>query len=82
MIKPPESFEPDLNGVVMEVHELDLPKYIAFRVAFSSKRPTLLVASTKDAGKSTFWTYIQEGRQNEAEGVGKLIEEYFKKRNV
>ncbi|MEJ0106578.1 MAG: hypothetical protein WDO19_30310 [Bacteroidota bacterium] len=80
MIKPPETFELQLNGVVMQVQELDLPKYSAFRIIFSSKRAPLVVARTKDAGKNIFWTSIPEGRQKEAEGVGKLIEEYFQKK--
>ena len=80
MIKPRETFELKLNGVAMQVHELDIPKYTAFRVVFSSKRPALVVARTKDADKNIFWTSIPEGRQKEAEGVGKLIEEYFKKK--
>lgn len=79
MIKPTETFELDLNGVTMQVYELDLPRYTAFRVVFSSKRQPLIVARTKDSDKQIFWTSIPEGRQKEAEGVGKLIEEYFKK---
>lgn len=75
-------FELELNGVKMQVHELDLPKFAAFRVVFSSKRQPLVVARTKDANKKTFWTSIPEGRQKEAAGVGKLIEEYFKNPNV
>lgn len=62
----------------MQVHELAIPKYTAFRVVFSSSRQPLVVARTKDAVKETFWTSIPEGRQKEAEGVGKLIDEYFK----
>jgi hypothetical protein len=78
MIKPPETFELELNGVIMQVQELDIPKYSAFRVIFSSKRKPLVVARTKDIEKEIFWTSIPEGRQKEAEGVGKLIDEYFK----
>lgn len=82
MIQPPENFELQLNGVTMKVHELDIPKYTAFRVVFSSPRSPLVVARSKDADKNTFWTSIPEGRQKEAEGVGKLIEEYFQKKET
>ncbi len=82
MIQPSESFDLELNGVSMKVHELDIPKYTAFRVVFSSTRPPIVVARTKDADKNIFWTSIPEGRQKEAEGVGKLIEEYFQKKEA
>ena len=74
-------FELELNGVRMNVYELDLPKYKAFRIEFSSKRLPIIVARTKDASKNIFWTSIPEGRQQEAEGIGKLIEEYFTKKD-
>ena len=77
MITPPETFELELNGVTMKVQELDIPKYTAFSVVFSSKRQPLVVARAKDFEREIFWTSIPEGRQKEAEGVGKLIEEYF-----
>ncbi len=74
-------FDLELNGVKMKVNELDLPGYTSFRIVFSSQRPPLVVARSKDTDRNTFWTSIPEGRQKEAEGVGKLIEEYFKKQN-
>jgi hypothetical protein len=74
-------FELQLNSVTMKVYELAIPKYTAFRVVFSSPRQPIVVAKTKDADKNIFWTSIPEGRQKEAEGIGKLIEEYFKQQN-
>ncbi len=82
MIKPPEIFEIELNGITMKIEELDIPKYTAFRVVFSSKRKPLVVARTKDFVKDIFWTSIPEGRQSEAEGVGKLIENHFKQKDI
>ncbi len=70
-------FELQLNSVTMKVDELVIPKYTAFRVIFSSTRLPIVIARTKDAGKKNFWTSIPEGRQKEAEGIGKLIEEYI-----
>lgn len=61
----------------MEVERLALPNYTAFRVTFSSERMALVVARATNANASKFWTSIPEGRQQEAEGMGKLIEEYF-----
>ena len=82
MIKPPETFELELNGVKMTVEELVIPGRIGFRVIFSSKRqPIVIVRATNSKGVK-FWTTVPENiaRQNEAEGVGKLIQEYLKTR--
>lgn len=68
----------ELNGVKIEVNEMDLPGHVAFRVVFSSKRQPMVVARARKESGLGFWTSIPEGRQKEAEGVGKLIEEYLK----
>lgn len=81
MLLTNQPFKLELNGVVLDITELSLPKYTAFRVVFSSARPPIVVARTKDANKNIFWTSIPEGRQKEAEGVGKLIEGYIQKEN-
>jgi hypothetical protein len=78
MLSPAAKFELELNGVKMHVQELDLPGHTAFKVVFSSERKPIIVTRTHDFNR-VFWTSIPEGRQKEAEGVGKLIEEYFKK---
>ncbi len=78
MLLTNKPFKLELNGVVMDIMELSLPKYTAFRVVFSSPRPPIVIARTKDANNNIFWTSIPEGRQKEAEGVGKLIDDYFK----
>ncbi len=62
----------------MDILELNLPGYTAFRVSFSSKRKPIVVARVKKESGLNFWTSIPEGRQKEAEGVGKLINEYLK----
>lgn len=72
------NFELQLNGVCIQVSELDLPGYTAFRAVFSSSRQPLVLARSKNTERKMFWTSIPEGRQKEAEGVGKMIEEYFK----
>lgn len=74
-------FELELNGVTMKVQEIQIRKDNVYRIVFSSPRPPLVLARTKDAGKNIFWTSIPEGRQKEAEGMGKLIDEYLKKNN-
>ena len=72
-----DHFQIDYKDVQMQVERLKLPGYIAFRVVFSSTRQPLVVAKATNVNMARFWTSIPEGRQKEAEGMGKLIEEYF-----
>ncbi len=76
-----ESFEILSHGVTLTFERLDLPSFVAFRVKFSSERKPLVVARATNADLDKFWTSIPEGRQREAEGVGKLIDEYFEKKS-
>lgn len=76
-----ENFKLEMNKVTMDVQELDLPKYTAFRVVFSSNRPPIVVSVYKDEAGNRMWTSIPEGRKKEAAGVGKLIDEYFENKN-
>lgn len=81
MEKIGQPFEITLNGVTMTIQEVAVPGYRAFSVIFSSKRHpiTVVMATNRDGEK--FWTTIPQNisRQGEAEGVGKLIQEYVKK---
>lgn len=72
-----DKFEMQYKSVTMQVERLQVPGYVAFRVVFSSKREPIVVARAKGMNQPFFWTSIPEGRQKEAEGVGKLIEEYL-----
>ena len=73
-----ERFEITYNNVTMNVERLQLPGHTAFRVVFSSARKPLILARATNADQAKFWTSIPEGRQKEAEGMGVLIEDYFK----
>jgi hypothetical protein len=72
-----QTFSFESHNVTLTCERLDLPKYVAFRVSFSSEREPIVVARAKGMDRPFFWTSIPEGRQKEAEGVGKLIEEYL-----
>jgi len=76
------SSSPNHRKFFHSITAASLVSYIAFRVVFSSARQPIVVARTKDADKKIFWTSIPEGRQREAEGIGKLIEEHFNNLNV
>jgi hypothetical protein len=65
------------HGVTLTCERLNLPTYVAFRVTFTSSREPIIVARAEGEQRPFFWTSIPEGRQKEAEGVGKLIEEYL-----
>jgi hypothetical protein len=81
MESPVEPFIMELNGVTMHVEEKKLPGQRGFQVVFSSKRRTIVVVRATNRDGERFWTTVPEDitRQKEAEGVGKLIEEHFKK---
>jgi hypothetical protein len=50
-----------------------------FRIIFSNSRAPLVITWAGQENKYRFWTSIPEGRQREAEEIGKLIEQYYKK---
>ena len=72
-----EKFSFESHGVIIMCQRLNLPGYVAFKVVFSSKRKPITIARAKGMNAPFFWTSIPEGRQKEAEGVGKLIEGYL-----
>ncbi len=72
-----QKFEFVSHSVTLSCERLNLPGYVAFHVNFSSEREPIVVARAKGMERPFFWTSIPEGRQKEAEGVGKLIEGYL-----
>lgn len=72
-----QQFTFESHKVTLSCQRLNLPGYVAFKIDFSSDREPIVVARAKGMDKPFFWTSIPEGRQKEAEGVGKLIEEYL-----
>jgi hypothetical protein len=82
MEKLSPSFELELNGVKMAVTEIPIQDFTCFRIVFSSPRKPIVIVRAKDVNSNWFWATIPEDitRQKEAEGVGKLIEDYFKKK--
>ena len=72
-----EIFSIDVHGVIIMCQRLDIPKQVVYYVKFSSARQPITVARVKFVDSDVRWTSIPEGRQKEAEGVGKLIDEYL-----
>lgn len=76
---PGSSFSITLGTVTMQVECLAIPNQEVYRVVFSSTRLPLVLARAEREDGSVFWTSIPEGRQKEATGMGKILEEHFSK---
>ncbi len=73
-----QKFSFEAYNVTLNCTRLNIPGYVAFRVEFSSERQPIVVARAQGMDLPYFWTSIPEGRQKEAEGVGKLIVDFLK----
>ena len=71
-------FQLRINSVVITFQRLNLPGYIAYKASFTSPREPIVVARATDADNNRFWTSVPQGRQKEAEAIGKLIEEHLR----
>ena len=78
MVEQNEIFDLAFGNSTIRVEQIQIPGQTFFRVNFSNQIPQLALLRATDANGARFWTSIPEGRQKEAEGVGRLIEEYFK----
>ena len=72
-----EIFSFEAHGVTITCRRLAVAKQAVYHVSFSSSRLPITIARAKFVDSDTRWTSIPEGRQKEAEGVGKLIDEYL-----
>ena len=75
-----EEFSFEAHGVKIMCKRLDIQKHVAYHVNFSSARKPIIIARAKFVDSDARWTSIPEGRQKEAEGIGKLIDEYLSKK--
>ena len=72
-----EAFSFEAHGVTINCQRLPIAKQPVYYVSFSSSRLPITIARAKFVDSDTRWTSIPEGRQKEAEGVGKLIDEFL-----
>jgi len=73
-------FDINFNGKVLKVKEVLMGKDKLYVVSGEDMPPLgLTLAMAHGGGK--FWTSMPEGRQQEAEDIGPLIDEYFKNTN-
>ena len=72
------TFVLNFNDGKINVQKHSVGGQTIFKVDFSDKRKPLVLTRAMHANTNRFWTSIPEGRQKEAEEVGKLISEYYK----
>ena len=71
-------FEIQFKGDVAKVTEAEIKNRRIFYIQFNDDRKLLTVTVGKRPGEEKFWTSIPEGRQEEAEEIGKLIAAYIR----
>ena len=73
------AFEIEYNGTSVQVTEHSVGEQQVFRVAFERPLQPLVITHAEDRFQRMFWTSIPQGRQKEAEEIGRLIEHHFKR---
>ena len=68
-----------LDGTSLIVTEHELGDNQIYRVVFPDQRKPLVITQAMIGSKRAFWTSIPQGRQQEAEMIGELILNHFKK---
>lgn len=74
------TFEVIFNDRPVVVRELAATGSPLFLVALPDSKPLVITTATGADGQ-VFWTSVPEGRQAQAQALGKLIEAYFRKKN-
>lgn len=75
---PGKPFEIKYGSTTVYINPVELPDRLALHASFSSSRKPIVVIRAHRSNGDRFWTSVPEGRQSEAEGIGKLIEDYLK----
>lgn len=78
-IEPP--FEIEYRDNLAIVTETALKSRRVFHVKFSGANPALTITVGIGSRDEKFWTSIPEGRQEEAEEIGRLIASYIRNKN-
>ncbi len=67
----------EYKGTKIQVQRHEIESKTIYRVVFSDKRPPLILTRATGTEIGNHWTSIPEGRFNEAQQIGPLIQEYF-----
>ena len=81
MNKDANSFELSYKEQILKVQRHSIGVTTVFRISFSDRQPSLVITQAKHENAYNFWTSIPEGRHREAEEIGPIIAEYYKKFN-
>lgn len=73
-----DNFEIEVAGGKAKVQRHSISEQVIFRIIYPGKIPPLVLTHAIRENGTRFWTSIPEGRQREAEEIGKLIVEHFK----
>lgn len=76
-MQPGDKFIINYKETDVEVEWLTINAVNVFRITVNGKAPLNITRATKENGKK-FWTSIPEGRQDEAEIFGPLIEAFYR----
>lgn len=71
-------FSLELEGRWIKVSEHELQEKRVFHVHFNDDTKPLVLAVGMNQRQEKFWTSIPQGRQEEAEKIGKLIAEHIR----
>jgi len=75
-LEPP--FKLDVEGRVLRISEHELAGKRVFHVHYGARVKPLHIAVGLNANGKKFWTSIPEGRQADAQKIGKLIAEHIR----
>jgi len=73
-----EIFDLEYENAPITVEQIQIPGQTFFRVTFSNGTSPLTLLRATNANQAKFWTSVPEGRQQLAERVGPLIENYYR----
>lgn len=74
------SFDLELEGHTITVTEHELKGKRVFYIDFKGWKKPLVITVALTNREEKFWTSIPEGRQQEAEQIGKLIANHIRNR--
>ena len=75
-LEPP--FEIEYRGGISKVTEAEIRNRRIFHILFPENKKPLTITVGQDNRETKFWTSIPEGRQEEAEEIGRLIAAYIR----
>jgi hypothetical protein len=73
-----EIFDLEFGISKIRVEQIQIPGQTFFKVNFSNEIPPLTLLRATSSDQSKFWTSVPEGRQDLAQQVGPLIENYYR----